>query len=1140
MPSSLNRRLSELSPEKRALLESWLQKGGAAAGDRQQVPRRDPSQPCPLSFGQQRLWFLDQLQPGLTVFNEYSVFRITGNLKTDALRQSLNEITRRHEACRTTFAFEAEHPIQVVNNPRDFDLAVHDLSHLPPAERSSEIDRHIGEEGRHVFDLKRDPMWRATLLQCGPQEHVFIVTRHHIASDGWSLGIFWNELAALYQSHVDDQPASLSELPIQYADYAVWQRQWLDSAAARSHRDEWQRQLDGAPPLLELPTDYPRPAVESHQGAKHNLAFSKSLTDRLRRWASGRNSTLYMALLTGFKMLLYRYSGQTDLVVGSPVAGRAQPETMALIGCFINNLALRTRLTDEMTANELLACVRETTLNALAWQDVPFEAVVELVQPERALSQSPLFQVILNLDNTPEKTYRLSGLEVERIPADNGTAKLDIVISLMEFPDGLRGSCEYNTDLFDTGTIERMMRHFERLLEGIVANPDQPLGTLALLDEAERHQVLVEWNDSAAHYPKDLCIPQLFEAQVERAPDAVAVSFEGGQLSYRELNARANQLAHHLRKLGVGPETLVGTCLERSVENVIAVLGILKAGGAYVPLDPTYPKDRLAFMLEDTQMPVLLTQQSITAALPETRATVVCLDTQSAEIAAESRDNPTTNVTPDNLAYVIYTSGSTGQPKGVEVTHSAINGLVSNTNYVRLEATDRVAHVSNVSFDVVTYEIWGPLLSGARMVLVAREVLLSPKDFAAQLEADGITTLFMTAALFNLVARDVPSAFHSIKHLLVGGEAVTPHWMREVLKHGPPERLLNAYGPTESTTFASWHLVREVSEDAVNVPIGRPISNTRLYLLDRHLNPVPVGVTAELHIAGDGLARGYHNRPELTAEKFIQWNGVDLTPQQAASNDTEKPKDCPAQRLYRSGDLARWRADGNIEFLARVDEQVKVRGFRIEPGEIETVLRQHEDVNEVVVIVREDTPGDKRLTAYCVPQPGHTPHASDLRVYLKDKLPDYMIPSAFVMLETLPRTVNGKLDRCGLPKPDASAESEANDSPVSRTPVEEALAEIWEEVLGLKRVGVTDNFFELGGHSLMATQVISRIRHRFHVDLRVMAVFEEPTIAEMALLITQVQALQADPAAVELLLAELETSEASPQTDPLQGPSDRN
>ena len=1108
MTSPLNRRLSELSPEKRALLELWLQKEGAAASDRRQIPRRDPSQRCPLSFGQQRLWFLDQLQPGLTVFNEFSVFRITGNLKTDALRQSLSEITRRHESCRTTFAFEAEHPIQVINNPRDFDLPLYNLSHLPPAERSSEIDRHIDQEGKRAFNLKRDPMWRAVLLQCSPQEHVFIVTRHHIASDGWSFGVFWNELAALYESFVDDHPASLSELPIQYADYAIWQRKWLDSAASRSHRDEWQRQLEGAPPLLELPTDHPRPAVESHRGAKHNLAFSKSLTDRLRRWAGGRNSTLYMALLTGFKMLLYRYSGQTDLVVGSPVAGRIQPETMAMIGCFINNLALRTRLNDEMTASELLACVRETTLNALAWQDVPFEAVVEAVQPERALSHSPLFQVILNLDNTPEKIYRLSGLTVERIPADNGTAKLDLVISLMEFSDGLRGSAEYNTDLYETGTIERMMRHFERLLEGIVANPDQPLGTLALMDEAELRQLLVEWNDSAAPYPKDQCLPQLFEAQVERAPDAVAVSFEGEHLSYRELNARANQLAHYLRKLGVGPETLVGTCLERSVEMVIGVLAILKAGGAYVPLDPTYPKDRLAFMLEDTQMPVLLTQQRFTATLPETRSTVVCLDTQSAEIAAESRDNPTTNVTPDNLAYIIYTSGSTGQPKGVEVTHAAINGLVSNTNYVRLEATDRVAHVANVSFDIVTFEIWGPLLNGASLVLVDRDVSLSPKDFAAQLKADGITTMFLTAALFNLVAREVPSAFSSIKHLMVGGEAVTPHWMREVLKHGPPERLLNAYGPTESTTFASWHLVREVSEDAVSVPIGRPISNTRLYVLDRHLNPVPVGVTGELYIAGDGLARGYHNRPELTAEKFIQWN---------------------AQRLYRSGDLARWRADGNIEFLARVDDQVKVRGFRIEPGEIEAVLRLHEAVNEVVVIVREDTPGEKRLVAYCVPQPGEAPTASDLRTYLKARLPDYMIPSAFVMLEALPRTGIGKLDRRALPKPDASAESEANDSPVSRTPVEEALSEIWAEVLGLRRVGVTDNFFELGGHSLMATQVISRIRNQFHIDLPVMVVFEEPTIAEMALLITQVQAMQADPAAVELLLAEME---GISETDP--------
>jgi amino acid adenylation domain-containing protein len=1124
MTSALNRRLSELSPEKRALLELWLQKAGVAARERERILPRDRSQVCPLSFGQQRLWFLDQLQPGLTVFNELTAFRLSGDLDTAALRQSLNEITRRHEACRTTFGLEAEQPIQVINDPRDFDLRVHDLSHLTPAERSSEIDHYIDEEGKRTFNLKCDAAWRATLLQCSSREHVFIVTRHHIASDGWSFGVFCKELAALYESFVDNHPASLPDLPIQYADFTISQRRWLETAPARSQRDEWQRQLAGAPPLLELPADRPRPAVESHRGAKYNLALSKSLIERLRRWGSSHNSTLFMTLLTGFKILLYRYSGQTDLVVGSPIAGRTQPETTNLIGCFINNLALRTQLNDEMTANELLSSVRETTLKALARQEVPFEVVVESVQPERGLSYSPLFQVMLNLDNTPPKAFRLGKLAVERILADNGTAKVDLQISLMEFPDGLHGFTEYNTDLFETTTIERMMGHFERLLEGILAHPDQPLGTLPLLDEVERHQLLVEWNDSIADYARDRSINQLFEAQVARTPDAIAMSFEGGHLTYRELNARANQLAHYLRGLGVGPETLVGPCLERSPELVICVVAILKAGGAYVPLDPTYPKDRLAFMMEDTQMPVLLTQQRFTATLPETSTTVICLDTQAAEIAAESRDNPATTVTPDNLAYIIYTSGSTGQPKGVEVTHSAINGLVSNQNYVRLEPTDRIAHVSNVSFDVVTFEIWGTLLHGARLVLVARDVSLSPKDFAAHLRADGITTMFLTAALFNLVAREVPSAFSSIKHLLVGGEAVTPHWMREVLKHGPPERLLNAYGPTESTTFASWHLVKEVAEDAATVPIGRPISNTRLYVLDRYLNPVPVGVTGELYIGGDGLARGYHRRPELTSEKFIQWAGLELTSRQATGDDTHKPTVHSAQRLFRTGDLARWRADGNIEFLARTDEQVKVRGFRIEPGEIEAVLRQHESVNETVVIVREDTPGDKRLVAYCVPQPSHAPTTTELRNYLKAKLPDYMIPSAFVTLDSLPRTGNGKLDRRALPKPDASGEAETNDSPVLRTPVEETLAGIWAEVLGLRRVGVTANFFELGGHSLLATQVISRVRNQFHIDLPVMTVFEEPTIAGMALRITQLQAQQADPAAVERLLAEMETT----------------
>lgn len=1116
MTSSLNRRLSELSPEKRALLERWLQKssdkagleGGVDPGKGQRILPRDKSRPCPLSFGQKRLWFLEQLQPGLSVFNEPAAFRLTGDLDSAALRQSLNEIMSRHEACRTTFVMQAEQPVQVINDPRDFDLSVHDLSPLTPDERSFEIGRHIDEEGKRPFNLQHDPTWRARLLQCSSREHVFILTRHHIASDAWSFGLFWKELAALYESFVGNHPtagpASLPDLPIQYADFTVWQRDWLETAAGRTQRDGWQRQLEGAPPLLELPADRPRPAVESHRGAKYNFELSKSLTERLRRWGSSHNSTLFMTLLTGFKILLYRYSGQPDIVVGSPIAGRTQPETTNLIGFFINNLALRTQLNDEMSANELLVSIRGTTLEAVSRQEVPFEAVVESVNPERGLSYSPLFQVMLNLDNTPTKAFRLGQLEVERLPVDNGTAKVDLHIAFVEFPDGLRGFAEYNVDLFEAPTIGRMTGHFERLLEAILAYPDQTIGTLPFLDAAEQHQLLVEWNSSARDYARGECINQLFEAQVAHTPDAIALSFEGGQLTYRELNERANQLAHHLRRLGVGAETLVGTCLERSPEMVICVVAILKAGGAYVPLDPTYPKDRLAFMMTDTQMPVLITLQRFKSSVPETSTTVICLDTQAAEIAEESRDNPATIVSPDNLAYVIYTSGSTGQPKGVEVTHSAINALLSNQNFVQLEPEDRIAHVANVTFDVSTFEIWAPLLHGARLVLIAKEVSLSPKDFAEQLRADGVTTMFLTAALFNVVARELPSAFSSLKHLLVGGEAVTPHWMREVLKHGPPERLLNAYGPTETTTFSAWHLVREVAEDATNVPIGRPIANTRLYVLDRHLNPVPIGVTGELCIGGEGVARGYHNRPELTSEKFVQWAGLGQ----------------PSQKLFRTGDLVRWRADGNIEFLGRADEQVKVRGFRIEPGEIEAVLRQHESVNEAVVIVREDIPGDKRLVAYCVPEPTHAPATTDLRNHLKVKLPDYMIPSAFVTLDSLPRSGNGKLDRRALPKPDLSRESETNEAPM--LPVEEALAGIWAEVLDLKRVGVTDNFFELGGHSLLATQVISRVRNQFHIDLPLITVFEEPTIAGMALRITQLQAELADPEAVERLLSEIE------------------
>ena len=627
-----------------------------------------------------------------------------------------------------------------------------------------------------------------------------------------------------------------------------------------------------------------------------------------------------------------------------------------------------------------------------------------------------------------------------------------------------------------------MLGYFKTLLEGIVANPQTRIADLPLLSEAELHQLLVEWNDTQVDYPQAQCIHQLFEEQVERSPTPVAVIFENKQLTYRELNSRSNQLAHHLQKLGVGPEVLVGICVERSVEMIVGLLGILKAGGTYVPLDPSYPQERLSFMLEDAQVPVLLTQQRWVESLGALKVQVVCLDTDSEAIASQCEDNPTSGVTADNLAYVIYTSGSMGKPKGVAVPHLAVNRLVFNTNYVKLDPSDKIAQASNTSFDAATFEIWGALLHGAQLVGISRDVTLSPHDFALQLRQEGISVLFLTTALFQQLARDVPQAFESLRYLLFGGEAVDSRWVQKVLKKGSPKQLLHVYGPTESTTFSSYYWVQDIPESVTTIPIGRPITNTEIYLLDGQLQPVPIGVPGELYIGGDGLARGYLNRPELTALAFI--------PNPFSHKS--------AARLYKTGDLARYRPDGNIEFLGRLDAQVKIRGFRIELGEIEASLGQHPAVGETVVIVWEEVPNDKHLVAYIVPNQAQAPTSSDLRQFVKEKLPGYMIPSAYVILESLPLTPNGKVDRRALPVPDTLSFDIKEDYVAPRTPVEEVLVGIWAKVLGRQQVGVHDNFFELGGHSLLATQLSSRIRDAFRVELSVRNLFEAPTVAHLA------------------------------------------
>ena len=1065
----------------------------------------------PASFAQQRLWFIDQLVPGNAFYNVPTALRLTGSLNLSALEQTFNEIVRRHEALRTRFGMVEGQLVQAIPTESGADapavplaneaptltipLPVVDLRELPAEQGELQAKRLITEESVRPFDLTTGPLIRLMLLKLDETEHILLLNLHHIICDDWSIGVLIRELSTIYTAFTLEQPSPLAELPLQYADFAHWQREWLQGEELETQLAYWRQQL-GSIPVLNLPSDRPKPTIQSYRGATKFLELPPSLSKALEKLSQQEGVTLFMTLLAAFQTLLYRYTQQEDIAVGSPIANRNRSEIEGLIGFFVNTLVLRTDLSCNPTFQELLDRVREVTLGAYAHQDLPFEKLVEELHPERSLSRHPLFQVVFGFENAPMEALELPGLTVSSLNIDFKTTRFDLEFHLWEASEGfrslwgerwehgegIRGVVVYNTDLFDEATITRMMGHFKTLLEGIVANPQARIANLPFLSETERHQLLVEWNDTQADYPQKQCIHQLFEEQVEKTPDATAVIFEGKQLTYRQLNSRSNQLAHYLQKLGVGSEVLVGICMERSVEMIVGCLSILKAGGAYVPLDPTYPQERLSFMLEDAQVPVLLTQQHLVERLGTQKSEVVCLDSDWETIAQETEENPNSAVTSDNLAYVIYTSGSTGKPKGVAVPHKAVNRLVCNTNYIKLEASDKVAQVSNTSFDAATFEIWVALLHGAQLIGISRDVTLSPRDFALQLPQQGITVLFLTTALFQQIARDVPDAFASLRYLLFGGEAVDPRWVQKILKNGPPLRLLHVYGPTEGTTFSSFYWVQEVPEEATAIPIGCPITNTQIYLLDGQLQPVPIGVTGELYIGGDGLARGYLNRPELTSLAFIP------------NPFSQKPR----TRLYKTGDLARYRSDGNIEFLGRSDDQVKIRGFRIELGEIEAVLSQHPAVAEAVVIVQEDIPGDKHLVAYIVPNKGQAPTSSQLRQFSKEKLPNYMVPSAYMMLEFLPLTPNGKVDRRVLPAVDTLSLDTKEDYVAPRTTVEEELARIWRQVLGKQQVGVHDNFFELGGHSLLATQLTSRIRDRFKVELPVRILFEAPTMAMLA------------------------------------------
>jgi amino acid adenylation domain-containing protein len=1040
--------------------------------------KNDGANTAPLSFGQERLWFLNQLEPASPFYNICLAVRLLGGLNLEALHRSFNEVVRRHEILRTSFAVVGEQPLQVIAPSLTLPLTVIDLGEIPHSGPEAHALRLASEESRQPFDLTRGPLLRVTLLKLGDQEHILLLTVHHIIFDGWSIGNLFGELAAAYEAWCAGKPPRLPELAVQFADFARWQRDWLQGEVLKSHLAYWKQRLDGAASVLELPADHSRPATQTYNGAKHTIALSSHLTEALKALCKQEGVTLFIALLAAFKTLIYRYTGQEDLLTGTLVANRVKSELEPLVGFFVNTLVIRTALWGNQTFRELLRQVHQSALGAYAHQSLPFERIVDELHPERDASRAPLLQTMFVLQNAPLPITKMADLSLVPLEIDNGTAKFDLLLSLRETEPGLVGALEYSTDLFEAATIARMAKHFETLLEAVVDNPNQPLSGLPLMTSQER-QRLREWNETRAAYPGPECIHELFEQQVKRTPDAISVIFNGEQITYEELDRKANQLAHHLRALGVGAETLVGICTERSIKMVIGLLGILKAGGAYVPLDPAYPKERLAFVLEDASLPVLVTQTSLRDKLPEHRARAVYLDTEWDIIAQERMDNLASGVRESNLAYVIYTSGSTGRPKGVAIEHRSPVVLLhwAKDAFVEEDWAGVLASTS-ICFDLSVFELFVPLSWGGKVIL-AENALHLPHLPAAE-EVTLINTV--PSAMTELLKADgVPA---SVRTVNLAGEALPGALVRRIYERDSIRQVFNLYGPSEDTTYSTYTLVER--SDTGSPTIGRPIANTQVSLLDANFQLVPVGLRGELHIGGAGLARGYLNRPDLTAEKFLP-----------DPFSTE-----PGARLYRTGDVARYVEGGIIDFLGRMDNQVKIRGFRIELGEIEAVLRQHDAVKQALVVVREDIQGDKRLVAYVVPMTQSALRSHELRDYLKEKLPDYMVPQAFVIMSAFPLTQNGKVDRRALPAPARRCASEG-EFIAPRDPFEEEVAAIWASVLGLQEVGIHSNFFELGGHSLLGMQVISRLRNAFQIDLPVRRLFESPRVADLAECIRQ-------------------------------------
>lgn len=1082
-----------LSSAKQALLEKRLK--GSVRQSLPQIISRRPNGVCPLSFAQQRLWFLLELDPLSAAYNIPSAIQIRGDLDISALNECVNEIVRRHEVLRTRFVTTEEGPRQVIEPELSFTIEMLDCSGLKEGQKNHIILSKIREEGQRPFDLSSAPLFRASLFSLGDRDghpqYIFMVTLHHIISDGWSAGILFKEFSAIYLAYNNKQKLDLPPLTIQYADFSHWQRQWLKGTELEKQMGFWKTYLEGMQPLLELPTDRARSVEQGSEGATFYYELPAGLTNSLNSLSRNKNVTLFSTLLTAFFVLLERYSGQSDICVGVPVANRNHEEVEGLIGFFVNTLVMRADLSGNPSFAELLDIVHQDSQNAQAHQDLPFEKLVEELQPPRDLSHTPLFQVMFVLHNVPAGTLEIPGLSVDVLEVDYGTSKFDLLLHITEKGECLHAALEYSTALFDSSRIVRMAGHFQALLESIVITPDSPIGQLNMLTADENQRIVADWNNTDFDYLAPLDIIARFESQVDRTPEAIAAGCGENRITYSELNSRSNRVAHGLIARGVGPDVIVAILDDRGIDFLVTIVGIFKAGGAYLPLEPSHPDSRLTQILSESQVKFLVSgsryRERVHGLVEEFNDPPIVFTLSDMNVAENSAFNPPKRYSERNLAFVIFTSGSTGAPKGAMVEHRGMfNNLITKVPVLELCSTDAIAQTASQCFDISVWQFLTALACGARVEVFPDGVTHDPYQLLNRLSSCEVSILEAVPSMIRALLDAADHCFElpKLRWLLSCGEEFPPELCRRWMARFPHVRLLNAFGPAECSDDVSYHSIDSPpNEDETTIPVGRPVHNSSIYILNHWLQPVPIGVPGEIYVAGVQVGRGYLGRPDITAASFIPnpfWES--------------------GGRLYRTGDLGKYREDGVIEFLGRSDYQVKIRGFRIELAEIEAHLLQYRGVSDAAVLAREDRPGDKRLVAYVVGPQSNTNNSSladELREYLKSTLPAFMVPASIVVLDAMPLNNNGKINRSALPVPDRSG-SPAYQYVGPSNPIEEQLVNIWVEVLNVRRVGVNDSFFDLGGHSLLATQVVSRIRKTFGVELSLRVFFESPTVASIA------------------------------------------